>query len=163
MRLWHQSLLKYLDNRRLLGQHRECCALRGKGWKKKHSVVDYVFKYGLDHLFEYHKIVMEEMASRGFQVDGKWMMRTYRGKNVESSSLTEIGLFDYCLEVANGRRKITTNILGFKEPLPIYPEHDDWYLKDCLLNLKAKEASLVNGGSIESFLIRINLASENGV
>lgn len=42
MRLWHESLIPYLPRQRLLGQHRECCALRGKEWSKKHSTVDFV-------------------------------------------------------------------------------------------------------------------------
>ena len=45
MRLWHQNLINRLPAQQLLGQHRECCALRGNGWGKKHSVVDYVFLY----------------------------------------------------------------------------------------------------------------------
>ena len=40
---------------------------------------------------------------------------------------------------------------------PIYAEHDDKYLKDCLLNLKAKNAELVNGKSIEEWLIKLDL------
>ena len=50
MRLWHQKLIKHLPRQQLLGQHRECCALRGKGWGKKHSVVDYVFTYMPEYL-----------------------------------------------------------------------------------------------------------------
>lgn len=37
MRLWHQSLIPKLPRQQLLGQHRECCALRGLGWGKKHK------------------------------------------------------------------------------------------------------------------------------
>ena len=43
MRLWHQALIPKLPRPQLLGQHRECCALRGNGWGKKHATVDYVF------------------------------------------------------------------------------------------------------------------------
>lgn len=32
MRLWHEVLIPKLPRQQLLGQHRECCALRGKGW-----------------------------------------------------------------------------------------------------------------------------------
>ena len=32
MRLWHQDLIPKLPRPQLLGQHRECCALRGNGW-----------------------------------------------------------------------------------------------------------------------------------
>lgn len=45
MRLWHEKLIPYLDRQRLLGQHRECAALRGKGWGKKHATVDYAFTH----------------------------------------------------------------------------------------------------------------------
>ena len=43
MRLWHEKLISKLPRQQLLGQHRECCALRGNGWGKKHATVDYVF------------------------------------------------------------------------------------------------------------------------
>lgn len=42
MRLWHQDLIAKLPRQQLLGQHRECCALRGKGWQRKHATVNYV-------------------------------------------------------------------------------------------------------------------------
>lgn len=31
MRLWHEELIPLLPRKQLLGQHRECCALRGNG------------------------------------------------------------------------------------------------------------------------------------
>ncbi len=40
MRLWHYQLIPHLPCQQLLGQHRECCALRGKGWGKKHATVN---------------------------------------------------------------------------------------------------------------------------
>ncbi|MBQ5660996.1 MAG: DNA lyase, partial [Lachnospiraceae bacterium] len=49
MRLWYESLITRLPRQQLLGLHRECCALRGKGWGRKHATVDYVFT----HLPEY--------------------------------------------------------------------------------------------------------------
>ena len=51
MRLWHEQIIHLLPKNQLLGQHRECCALRGNGWKKKHKTVDYVFLYFPYHLF----------------------------------------------------------------------------------------------------------------
>ena len=54
MRLWHQDLIPYLPRQQLLGQHRECCALRGMGWGKKHKIVDYVFTYDPMCLYAYH-------------------------------------------------------------------------------------------------------------
>ena len=64
MRLWHQKLIQHLPRQQLLGQHRECCALRGLSWGKKHSVVDYVFEYSPYRLFGYHLMVMYEMLDR---------------------------------------------------------------------------------------------------
>lgn len=45
MRLWHQDLIWRLPRQQLLGQHREIAALRGRGWDKPHSTVNYVFQY----------------------------------------------------------------------------------------------------------------------
>ena len=39
MRLWHEELIPYLSNQRLSNQHRECCALRGLGWGRKHKTI----------------------------------------------------------------------------------------------------------------------------
>ena len=39
MRLWHEELISKLPRQQLLGQHRECCVLRGNGWGKKHARV----------------------------------------------------------------------------------------------------------------------------
>ena len=141
MRLWHQHLIHYLDNKRLLGQHCECYALRGKGWGRKHATVDYVFKYDLAHLYAYHCIVMHEFSYRfkDFKIDGNWYGRTYRGKTLQLASLTEVGTY-----------------LGHADEL-IYDEYDDRYLKECLLNLKSKGAELVNDKTIEQLLIKCDL------
>ena len=140
MRLWHQTLIHYLPRQQLLGQHRECCALRGKGWRKKHSVVDYVFKYDPALLYNYHLRVMQEMTDRGYHITNSgWYSRSYRGKNTNDWTISECGTY-----VA---RKSTI----------IYPEHDDKYLKECLLNLQVKGAELVNGTSIAEMLLKLVL------
>lgn len=82
MRLWHQDLIPILSDQRLLGLHREVCALRGKGWGKKHSTVDYVFTHPYTNLFLYHKLVMDELAKRGFIVNYDWYFLQYRGKTI---------------------------------------------------------------------------------
>lgn len=144
MRLWHQKLIPYLDDRRILGQHRECCALRGGGWGRKHSVVDYVFRYEPARLYAYHLLVMDEMMKRGFTPDGYWYSRLYRGKNRPLYTLLETG----------------TYVMDRPDAV-VYPEHDDRYLSECLDNLAAKGAELVNGGSIAE--MRVRLAVEKGV
>lgn len=51
----------------LLGQHRECCALRGGSWGRKHAVVDYVFVHPREYLAAYHYRVIREMDRRGYR------------------------------------------------------------------------------------------------
>ena len=142
MRLWHQSLIHYLDDKRLLGQHRECCALRGKGWGRKHSTVDYVFNYEPAYLYCYHMLVLHEMHGyRHFNVDSRWYNRLYRGHHMPKyNSLLAAGSYYYS-----------------NNDVTIYNEHNDKYLRECLLNLKAKGAELVNGKTIEEMLIELDL------
>ena len=114
--------------------------LEAKDGGKKHSVVDYVFNYDLAHLYEYHIKVMGEMSYRGYKVDAHWYNRKYRGKTLQYlTTLMSIG----------------TYICHFGEL--IYPEHDDKYLRECLLNLKSKGAELVNGRTIDEMLIGMDL------
>lgn len=116
MRLWHQDLIPKLPRAQLLGQHRECCALRGNGWGKKHQTVNYVFHYSPIKLFDYHQLVMAEMNRRGYQPDEKWLNKLYRGLN--------------CEPYPNLSDETITN--------PIYPEHNQSYLSECLDNLLQK-------------------------
>ena len=116
MRLWHEDLIKHLPRMQLLGQHRECCALRGRGWGKPHATVNYVFHYSPYKLFQYHQQVMEEMKRRGYKPAKEWESPLYRGNHCSSyESLETMSL-----------------------TVPIYPEHNVDYLIECLDNLKAK-------------------------
>ncbi|MBP2645495.1 MAG: hypothetical protein H6Q75_935 [Firmicutes bacterium] len=115
MRLWHYKLIPLLPRQQLLGQHRECCALRGNGWGKKHSVVDYVFTHSPLLLVQYHMEVINELERRGYIVESSWKEPSYRGKNCE------------CY----------TNLPSLKTAYH-YPEHDEAYLEECLANLAAK-------------------------
>lgn len=120
MRLWHEDLIGRLPRAQLLGQHRECAALRGGGWGKKHSVVDYVFEESPFKLYLYHMRVIKEMEARGYKPDPKWKDPLYRGKSQEAYEVLE--------EVPLS--------------LPIYKAHDSAYLGECLENLEAKGISL---------------------
>lgn len=123
MRLWHEDLICFLPRNQLLGQHRECCALRGKGWARKHATVNYVFNYSPFLLYKYHLMIMNEMTERGYKVSEEWFDKNYRGKSISPYS----------------------NLLEIATSSPIYNEHNDIYLKECLENLEAK------GISLESF------------
>lgn len=115
MRLWHYKLLHHLPLQHLLGQHRECCALRGNGWGKKHSTVDYVFLYPPSRLYFYHCKVLTELGKLGIQYDYKWADKLYRG--VRAEPLSQYG---YEMDYTN------------------YQEHNQEYMVECLENLRSK-------------------------
>lgn len=118
MRLWHEKLIPLLPRQQLLGQHRECCALRGKGWGKSHSVVNYVFQYDRAKLVAYHIKVMTEMKNRGYNVDSIWLNVNYRGKLCSEDNYQN---FSFCSYAS-----------------PVYSEHNNNYLKECIDNLSQK-------------------------
>ena len=120
MRLWHEALLPVLPRAQLLGQHRECCALRGGSWGRPHAVVDYVFTHPREALYAYHRRVMAEMERRGFRVEDSWQDAFYRGRNLPWAP-ADASLVQYWM----GRT-------------PVYPEHGESYLRECLQNLKEK-------------------------
>ncbi len=120
MRLWHEQMIPLLPKNQLLGQHRECCALRGNGWKKKHKTVDYVFSYSPYELFLYHSLVMDEMEKRGYQVSIEWRDKNYRGKIAEKYRNLEEKMIDS----------------------PVYKEHTQEYLQECIENLREKGIEL---------------------
>ena len=120
MRLWHEKIIHLLPKNQLLGQHRECCTLRGNGWKKKHKTVDYVFSYSPYLLFRYHLLVMDEMEKRGYNVSGEWKDKNYRGKIAEKY----IDLEEEIIEDT------------------IYKEHNIEYLDECIENLRNKGIEL---------------------
>lgn len=127
MRLWHQSLISKLPRQWILGQHREICALRGNGWGRKHSTVDYVFTHPPEYLVAYHYLVMKEMHDRGYNVDESWLNPLYRGKNCKEHEFLSDIIWSFMIAAG----------LEGKE---IYPEHNDAYLQECIENLKAKGA-----------------------
>ena len=127
MRLWHQKLIPYLPRQQLLGQHRECAALRGKGWGRKHSVVDYVFTYAPDELVAYHYLIMEEMRHRGYNPDKTWYNTNWRG-----SALEEVKGWSYQETVDTIFRA------AMDHDDMIYSEHNNAYLLECIENLKSK-------------------------
>ena len=126
MRLWHQKMIKYLPRQQLLGQHRECCALRGNGWGKKHSVVDYVFTYTPERLVAYHALIINEMRRRGYKPDLIWENRNWRGKTLQEQK-------DWC---NYNKCMYYFDLTACGEM--IYPEHNDEYLQECIDNLKSK-------------------------
>lgn len=127
MRLWHQLLIPYLDKNRLLGQHRECCALRGNGWNKPHATVNYVFKYSPALLIGYHIAIIEELEKLNCKIDRSWKEILYRGKNCRPWP-----------EVNDIPINTVIAYLSYLVNEPIFPEHNQEYLEECIQNLKSK-------------------------
>jgi uncharacterized protein (TIGR02328 family) len=109
-------MINKLPRQQLLGQHRECCAMRGNGWGKKHATVDYVFTYNHTRLYEYHVLVMDEMKRRGYKPHEPFYNPLYRG--------------EFCLP----HDKHTYDYYEGN----IYPEHDEAYYQECIDNLAGK-------------------------
>ena len=132
MRLWHQALIPFLDRQRLLSQHRECAALRGAGWGRKHATVDYAFTYSPAHLFCYHQLVMDEMEKRGYNVSAEWRNPDYRGKT--------LGIQDNWCD----KKEIKTieHAQEIDPYLSIYSYHDTEYLQTCINLLYQKKAEI---------------------
>lgn len=125
MRLWHEALIPKLPRQQLLGQHRECCALRGAGWGKPHSTVNYVFEHPKEWLYCYHVKVMIEMFNRGYHPGLEWLDIAYQGKNLPRKIYTR----EQAIEIDQINTKFHTKV---------YPEHDDKYLEECITNLRSK-------------------------
>ena len=157
MRLWHQYLIPYLDDKRLLGQHRECCALRGKGWGRKHSTVNYVFDHHISYLIQYHLLVMNECKLRGFQIDHKWKCVEYRGKNLPKFSNNEMNQKIYWNNMNIDAMCEPTNGCLFNSNLFIYPEHNPKYLLECVDNLISKGVELIGDMSLAELKLKLSI------
>jgi uncharacterized protein (TIGR02328 family) len=92
-----------------------------------------VFTHEPEMLVAYHRLIIAEMKSRGYNPDKIWDNCNYRG-----SALGVVN--DWChLETVAG---YVMNSILTKEM--IYPEHDDAYLQECLDNLAAKGILIEN-------------------
>ena len=129
MKLWYQTLIPLLPRQQLLGQHRELCALRGKGWGKSHATVNYVFTHSPAHLIAYHYLVMNEMEKRGYHPDPIWRQTSWRGNVLEWDNSPE---WNCGIEVQD-----ILMFVGITD-VKIYPEHNDNYLQECIENLHSK-------------------------
>lgn len=126
MRLWAEQLIHKLPQKQLCGQWKECAALLGNGWGRKHSIVNYVFSHSESFLVAYSIKIFFEMKRRGYNPNPKMMRNQLMKRYTED----EVNRFI---------------ILGrdiYNRGLPIYKEHNEEYLRECLLNLKEKGMEL---------------------
>ena len=132
MRLWHQSLIPFLPRQQLLGQWRECIALLGKGWGRKHKIVDYVFTYSESYLIAYTSIIIAEMLRREYNPNRDLV----RVALMERRDKTKEEFY----ALINKAESITLESLN--NGINIYPEHNDKYLQECIENLAKKGIQL---------------------
>ena len=130
MRLWHEKLISKLPRQQLLGQWRECIALLGNGWGKKHSTVDYIFKYPQSYLVAYTEIIYEEMILRGYKPNSEKIYEALR-KRLTYNEIDNIMTNYYAL---------TWDC--FTNNTTIYPEHNEHYYQECIENLKSKGVNI---------------------
>ena len=126
MRLWHEKIIHLLPKNQLLGQHRECCALRGNGWKKKHKTVNYVFSYSPYHLFIYHVLVMKE-SKKDFR---NAILHIWGYFKKKASTIEKEALFNILNEYMEGKNNQNAVIEYINTLLKKYPNE---YLEKSIL------------------------------
>lgn len=119
MRLWHWELIPYLDDQHLLGQWRECIAIKHKIDKcgtPNNYVVNYVTQYCVEDFQKYCGNVITEMHRRGFKVNPKLVNEIYEMNDKYFGKLySDKGIFFW--------------------------DHNKTYLKICYYNLLEKARS----------------------
>lgn len=127
MRLWHQQLIPHLPWNQLIGQHRECSALRGNGFSMRHSTVQYALDTKIEKLIAFHLLVMAELEKKkpGINIEENWFVLNYRGKNRGIDTAVNIR------QVERIQQKALSGGM-------IYAYHDEVYLAECILNLRGK-------------------------
>lgn len=110
MRLWHIDLIPYLPKKQLQGQWSELNSIFKK--QDKHILINYVYDYPKQYLWEYTMTLLIEMKKR----------------NINIKSITNAdNYFD-------GLGEIPPKILNFWR----FTEHDNEYLTICYWNLREK-------------------------
>jgi uncharacterized protein (TIGR02328 family) len=135
MRLWHEDLIPKLPDNQIGGQWRECIALLGNGWGKKHKTVNYVFDNDTSLLIAYTMKVYMEMIARGRNAN----------QDLIKEAMKKRGLSD--VDIAS-KIDLAQVISTIKKSIgdTIYLEHNDSYLQECLDNLKKKGIELDEEG-----------------
>lgn len=67
MRLWHIDLVSVLPRQQLLGQWRELNSIFKK--QDNHILINYVYRYDKQYLYDYSVVVANEMMARDYNVN----------------------------------------------------------------------------------------------
>lgn len=107
MRLWHYKLIPYLPKQQLVGQWRELNSIYKK--QDKHILINYIYEYTYEDLFNYSYMIILEMKHSGFKVNTEKHDNYFKDKNIKEIRKT-----------------------AFRR------HHDQQYLKICCWNLYEK-------------------------
>lgn len=84
--IYHPKIIQYLPSPLLTNLHRNCCALRGKGWGRGNGPsTRWIWLYPYASLVQYHHLVLNEMVRRKFKPDQRWWGFGYRGRKFKPS------------------------------------------------------------------------------
>ena len=110
MRLWHYKLIPFLPKSQLLAQWRELNSIFKN--QNKHILINYVYDYPKDYLWEYTMIVVKEMQRRNIAI-----------KSIENADNYFEGIGDI------------PRMIGY---FYTFEEHNNEYLTICYWNLREK-------------------------
>lgn len=116
MRLWHYKLIPVLPKKQLVSQWRECIAIKGmweKGKLTNQPLVNYVMNHDKEYFMNYVWYVREELNRRNINYQNKYYNE----------------IFNFCE---------SDFWMNDEYRNPLYPEHNDRYLKQCYYNLQEK-------------------------
>ena len=122
MRLWHIDLLSKLPQKQICGQWRECAALMGNGWGRKHATVDYVFLYPEEYLVAFSMYVFKDMIRRGYHPNHEVIFNSLLKRHTSQE------VIDICQKAEQ----------LIQDNSKLFYEHNDNYMQECLDNLKSK-------------------------
>jgi uncharacterized protein (TIGR02328 family) len=117
MRIWDYRLIEVLPNAQLKAMRYEISDMVKQYPNIKNRLVSYANNYAIVYLLSYFYQVTNEMEKRNIKMND-----TYNSEIV-----------DICFQ----KSKSENIFFDFNKP-PIYPEHNDRYLRQCLFNLEEK-------------------------
>ena len=118
MRLWHYKLLPYLPKQQLLGQWQELNSIFKN--ENKHILINYVYKYDCEDLYNYATLVINEMTNRNYKTNIKNLCRYFDDREF------------YALGFTGNTMDLWSDKPPFKN------HHNNEYLKICCWNLYEK-------------------------
>ena len=115
MRIWHYKIIPHLPTSQLVAQWRELNSIFKK--QDNHILINYVYNYPKENLFNYTMLVVAEMGKRKFKIKSWTNFNNYFGiKNDEPIIVDE--------------QDLNKN--------PFEKDHNDRYLLQCFFNLQEK-------------------------